>query len=363
MSVALPAATSLIALFFALALADQWRERRQPFQLIWALGMSFFGIAAGCEALAAAAGWSEALYRTWYLTGAVWTAGWLGLGTAFLLGRTRFGYAFALALFLAGLFTFLTQRRYQYEGVGSAPVLYFIAAGILGLAVAVETYFGNERWPRIAALAVGGATVLSVGLMLTTTLPAPGYAVDPATGVPTAELFPGTLRLLTPFLNVTGGLSLALGAVFSAYVFMPKRRVLEYSLDPNQKGDEFLFNLLIAPLAITVNFAVSLPGAFRALVTGKIHSRVPATILIAIGAFAASSGDTLLRFGITDFFQVGKLLAAVFLFLGFLVSVEAFAEFRVPFTRLVLAGRRREDPAAPAPPAPRAAAGPDASAR
>ena len=75
--------------------------------------------------------------------------------------------------------------------------------------MAVETYFQNERWPRIAALAVGGATVLSIGLMLTTTLPPPGYAVDPVTGVPTAELFPGTLRLLTPFLNVTGGLSLA----------------------------------------------------------------------------------------------------------------------------------------------------------
>ncbi len=358
-AVVLPAATSLIALVFALALADQWRERRQPFQLAWALGMSFFGIAAGCEALAAAAGWSEPLYRTWYLTGAVWTAGWLGLGTAFLLGRTRFGYAFALSLFLAGLFTLLAQRRYQYEGAGSTPVLYFIVAGILALAVAVETYFGNDRWPRIAALAVGGATVLSIGLMLTTALPAPGYAVDPLTGVPTAELFPGTLRLLTPFLNVTGGLSLALGAIFSAYVFMPKRRVLAYSLDPDQKGDEFLFNLLIAPVAITVNFVASLPGAFRALTTGKIHSRVPATILIAIGAFMASSGDTLLRLGVTDFFQVGKLLAVVFLFLGFLVSVEAFAEFRIPFTGVVLARRRREEQAPP--PAP-AAIGPGASA-
>ena len=253
MSVALPAATSLIALFFALALLDQWRERRQPFQLVWALGMTFYGLASGCEAVAAAAGWNETLYRTWYLTGAVWTAGWLGLGTAYLLGRTRFGYAFAFSLFLAGLFTLLTQRRYQYEGAGSAPVLYFIAAGVLAVAVAVETYFQNERWPRIAALAVGGATVVSIGLMLTTTLPPPGYAVDPVTGVPTAELFPGTLRLLTPFLNVTGGLALLLGAIFSAYVFMPKKRVLDYSLDPNQKGDEFLFNLLIAPVAITVN--------------------------------------------------------------------------------------------------------------
>ena len=354
-AVVLPAATSLIALFFAVALLDQWRERRQPFQLIWALGMTFFGIASGCEALAAASGWNEAIYRTWYLTGAVWTAGWLGLGTAFLLGRTRFGYAFAFSLFLAGLFTFLTQRREDYPGAGSAPILYFIAAGILGLAVAVETYFQNERWPRIAALAVGGATVLSLGLMITTVLPPPGYAVDPATSVPTAVLFPGTLRLLTPFLNVTGGFSLALGAIFSAYVFMPKRRVLEYSLDPNQKGDEFLFNLLIAPVAFSVNFVASLPGAARALLAGRVHSRVPATILIAIGAFTASSGDILLRFGVTDLFQVGKLVAVVFLFLGFLVSVEAFAEFRIPFTRVVLARRRPDDP--PIPPQPDAGHG------
>lgn len=346
-AVLLPAATSLIALFFAVALLDQWRERRHPFQLIWAIGMAFFGIASGCEALAGAGGWNEALYRTWYLTGAVWTAGWLGLGTAFLLGRTRFGYAFALGLFLAGVFTLLTQRRYDYPGAGSAPVLYLIAAAILALAIAVETYFQNERWPRLAALAVGGATVLSIGLMLTTQLPPPGYAVDPVTGVVVPDLFPGTLRLLTPFLNITGGFSLAFGAIFSAYVFMPKKRVLDYSLDPNQKGDVFLFNLLVSPIAFTVNFLASLPGATRALFAGKLHSRVPATILIAIGGFAASSGDILMRFGVTDFFYLGKLIAVIFLLVGFLVSVEAFAEFRIPFTRVVIGHRRAEpDPAA-----------------
>lgn len=341
-AVLLPAATSLVALLMALALADQWRARRQPFQLTWALGMGFFGIASGCEAIAAAVGWNEAFYRTWYLTGAVWTAGWLGLGTVFLLGRTRFGYAFAFSLLLAGLFTFLTQRRYDYPDAGAAPILYFLAAGVLALAIAVETYFQSERWPRLAALAVGGATAVSIGLMATTQLAPPGYAVDPASGLPTAELFPGTLRLLTPFLNVSGGFSLAFGAVFSAYVFMPKKRVLAYSLDATQKGDEFLFNLLIAPVAFTANFVASLPGAARALLAGHLHSRVPATILIAIGAFAASSGDILLRFGVTEYFQVGRLVAAALLFLGFLVSVEAFAEFRIPFTRIVLARSRRE---------------------
>ncbi len=342
MSVFITGVTSLIALVFAIALMDQWRVRRQSFQLAWAIGMLFFGIASACEAVAAASGWNEVLYRTWYLTGAVWSAGWLGLGTAFLLGRTRFGYAFAACLFLAGLFTFLTQRRYNYEGAGSAPILYFIAAGILALSVAVETYFGGNRWPRIAAIAVAGASLLSVGLMLTTTLPAPGWKVDPATNAPVADLLPGTLRLLTPFLNITGGLALAFGALFSAYVFMPKRRVLDYSLDPGQPGDQFLFNLAISPVAITVNFVASLPGALRALLRGRLHSRVPATILIAIGAFLASSGDILARFGSTDFFVLGKLLAVIFLFLGFLVSIEAFSEWRVPFTRIVLLRRRAE---------------------
>jgi hypothetical protein len=32
----LPTITALLALVFAVALLDQWRERRQPFQIVWA---------------------------------------------------------------------------------------------------------------------------------------------------------------------------------------------------------------------------------------------------------------------------------------------------------------------------------------
>jgi hypothetical protein len=342
MTVALPAITSLLAFVFAIALLDQWRERRQPFQLIWAIGMTFYGVAAGCEALAGAGGWNEALYRTWYLAGAVWTAGWLGLGTAFLLSRTRFGYTFAICILLAGIFTLLTQRRYDYPGSGSAPILYLIAAIVIALAVGVETYFQNDRWPTIAAIGVVGATALSILLNVVTALPSPGYALDARTGMPVGDLFPGTIRLLTPFLNITGALALILGAIFSTYVFMPKRRVLPYSLDPEQPGDNFLFNLLIAPVAIVVNLVASLPGAIKALATGRIHSRVPATILIAIGAFIPTITDSLNRFGSTELFQVGKFLGVVFLFAGFLVSIEVFREVRLPFTSIRLIGARRE---------------------
>jgi hypothetical protein len=341
-TVILPALTSLLALLFSLALLDQWRERHGAYQLIWAAGMLFFAVASGCEALAGAGGWNESLYRIWYLTGAAWTAGWLGLGTAFLLARTRFGYTFAVCLVLAGVFTLLAQRTHNYPAAGAAPLLYLLGALALAVAIGVETYFQNELWPRIAAFGVIGATALSVALMATTALPAPGFALDPRTGIPTGDLFPGTIRLLTPFLNITGGLALTLGALFSAYVFMPKRRVLSYSLDPAQSGDVFLFNLLIAPVAIVVNFLASLPVAVRALFRGRLHSRVPATILIAVGALVASSTDSLNRFGSTALFQTGKLAAVVLLFAGFLVSIEVFREVRVPFTTIRLMGSRRE---------------------
>lgn len=341
MSPLLPTLTSILALVMAIALLDQWRERRQPFQLVWAIGMAFYGIAAGCEALAAAWGWNELLYRSWYLTGAVLTAGWLGLGTAFLLSRTRFGYAVAISIFLAGLFTLLTQAKYHYDGAGSTPILYFIGAGLLALAIGVETYFQNERWPAFMAVGVIAASLLALVLTISSPLAEP-YRLDPATGQPVADLFPGSLRLLTPFLNITGGFALAFGALFSAYVFMPKRRVLPYSLDPNQPGDHFLFNLLISPVALTVNFFASLPGAIRDLFRGRLHSRVPATLLIAIGGFVASAGDTLNRFGVTGPFAVAKFIAVVLLLGGFLVSIEAFRELRVPFTTIRLGGPRRE---------------------
>jgi hypothetical protein len=342
--VVIPGVTAVLAAVFSLALLDQWLERRHPYQAVWCLGMAFFAIASGCEALAASNGWSEPVYRAWYLTGAVWTAGWLGLGNAFLLGRTRFGYGFALCLFLAGLFTFLTPRRFpvEYAGVGITALAYFVIAGALAFLVATATYFQDWRWPRLAALAVVGATALSIVLMAGTTLPQPGYAVDTATGAPTGAILPGQLRLLTPFMNVTGAFALILGALFSAWVFMPKRRLLEYSLDPDQPGEQFLFNLILSPVAISVNFLVSLPGAMRALFAGELNSRVPATLLIALGALVPTITDSLNRFGSTQLYSLGKLVGVVLMFSGFLASVETFRVIRVPFTSMVLRDSRHE---------------------
>jgi hypothetical protein len=46
----------------------------------------------------------------------------------------------------------------------------------------------------------------------------------------------------------------------------------------------------------------------------------------------------------TDWFQLGKFLGVLFLFAGFLVSIEVFREIRIPFTSIRL-GHTRHEPA------------------
>ncbi len=356
-NVVLPLGSSLLSFVFAAFLLDQWLERRRPYQLIWAIGMLWYALSAGTEFLGGAFGWSEPLYRAWYLIGAVWVAGWLGLGTVYLLAKTRFGYAFAVSLILAGLFTFASEAKYHYPMSGPAAGIYFVLALVAAAAIAWLTSRGSDAWARIGALVIVGGSAVSLALMALATIPAPGYAIDPATHIPTGELIPGYLRLLTPFFNVTGAFALTFGALYSAYVFMPKRRVIRYSLrgadahvqigsarlDAARSGRLAVPVIVLAGLvAIVLNFFASLPGAVVALLAGRLHSRVPATILIAAGGIVPAITSGANRFGATSGFFVGELLGVVLLFAGFLVSIEVFREVRVPFTGIVLHSRRAE---------------------
>jgi hypothetical protein len=193
----------------------------------------------------------------------------------------------------------------------------------------------------VAGALVAG-TVGSAALIAIVPLPSPGWVVDEATHIPTGALFPGYVRLLTPLFNVAGAWALVVGAIYSTYVFMPKRRVIRYSLDRRLPASRLARNLLVAPLAVAVNFAASVPGAIAAIVRGDIHSRVPATMLIALGGLIPAITSGANRFGATSGFFVGEFLGVLLLFSGFLVSIEVFREVRIPFTHVVLQRRRAE---------------------
>lgn len=344
LNVVLPLASSVLSLVFFLFLVDQWRERHRPYQLVWAIGMLWYAISAGTEFLGGAVGWSEPLYRVWYLIGAIFVAGWLGLGTVLLLARTRFGLALVPVFLLLALISLGGPKLYP-DAATVAPI-YAVVALVLAVSVGWLAYRRSGRWASVVALAVVGGSIVGAVLMATATIPAPGWAVDPQTRIPTGALIPGYLRLLTPLFNVTGAFALSFGALFSAYVFMPKRRIIRYNLDRGQAPGAIAANLGKAVVGFPVNLAASLPGAALALVRGRLNSRVPATILIAIGGIIPAITSGLNRFGNTSGFFIGELLGVVFLFLGFLVSVEVFQEVRVPFTARVLRPRRTEVEAA-----------------
>jgi hypothetical protein len=102
MQVIIPAMASIIATIFAASVIDQYRTRRRPYQLIWAIGLVTWAVGTGAEAIIGATGIHPLPYRVWYLCGAIFTAAWLGLGSLYLqLGKRAIaGHITALILFL-----------------------------------------------------------------------------------------------------------------------------------------------------------------------------------------------------------------------------------------------------------------------
>ena len=310
----LPLASSLLSFVFAAMVLDQWWQRRRAFQLVWGIGLICYGIATGTEFLGSTFGWSEPLYRTWYLIGAFLVPSYLGAGTLYLLHKTRFGYLVAASIALGGLFSLAATAKYPGSATGGYVTL---AVALLAAAsVAASTAFRRDLQAHVAMAFLVAGTIVVALLVMTARLSGSGY-MDPATHVPVAAAFPGYLRVSSVPFNAGGGLALVFGALYSAYIYMPKKRALAARL---------------GVLAIAVNFFASLPGAVNALFRGKLNSRVPATILIALGALIPGVTSSLNRFGVTWSFFLGEFLGLVLIFAGFLVSEEVFRNVRIGTT-------------------------------
>jgi hypothetical protein len=326
LNVVLPLATCLVSVAFAALVLEQWWERRRSFQLVWGAGLLWYAISSGTQFAGAAFGWSPALYRAWYLFGAIFVAAYLGMGTIYLLSHTGFGHFAGVSIVLGGLFAYLSQLALIEAGHPTAWSNVALVIGIstaAGIAVIVATAVRRELGAHVAMAILAAASLLVAGLTATAALAPPGYALDPVTHVPVGTAVPGYLRILTGPFNIAGALCLIFGALFSVYVYMPKHKVLRGTVRTPVLGQ------LYRVVAVVVNLVVSLPLAARALVAGKLSSRVPATVLIALGGFVPSVTSGLERFGVTWAFALGELLGVLLIFAGFLVSEEVFR--RLPF--------------------------------
>ncbi|MFI5269073.1 MAG: hypothetical protein ACHQ7M_16990, partial [Chloroflexota bacterium] len=154
LNVALPLGSSVLSFAFAAMVFDQWWQRRKAFQLVWAIGLLWYGISAGCEFIGGAFGWSQPLYRAWYLIGAFFVAAYLGAGTIYLLSKTRFGYFAGATVLFGGLLSLLFSHANAkgsdvplYPGSATAGTVAFLIAAIGGIAIIAATAVR----PRVAA--------------------------------------------------------------------------------------------------------------------------------------------------------------------------------------------------------------------
>jgi len=210
----LPLVSSITSFTLAFFVFKRYLARKGVHLLLWSVGMVFYSVGGFCEAHYGVFGWNPLVFRLWYLLGAILVAAWLGQGTVYLLANRK-----------------LANR--------------LMALLVLGSLYGLIRVFGAQVDPS-----------LMTGSELS------GHAI----------VTPG-VRVLTPFCNIYGTVTLVGGAAWSGWIFW-RRRIL-------------------------------------------LH-RTIGNVLIAVGAIIPALGGTFSRLGVPGALYLAELLGAVLMFVGFI---------------------------------------------
>jgi len=215
----LPLLSSIISFIFAFYILRRYAGRKGTHLLLWGIGTIFYGIGGFCEFYYGAVGWNALIFRLWYLFGAILVAAWLGQGTVYLLVKNRTAHV------LMGILA-----------VGSVYALFKVFTAGLDPALMISSvHTGSE---------LSGHAITSSGV-----------------------------RVLTPFFNLYGTVTLVGGAAYSAFIFWRKRILLHRTLG---------------------------------------------NILIAVGATLPAFGGYFSRIGVPAALYLGEFFGILLLFAGFL---------------------------------------------
>jgi hypothetical protein len=215
----LPFISFIVSFIFALFVFRRYLLRKGLHLLLWAIGMLFYSIGGFCEAAYIVGGWHPLIFRLWYLFGAILVAAWLGQGTVYLLARRRLAHILMIVLGLASIFAAVQVFNARLDSALMSSSL----------------HTGSE---------LSGQAIVSPGV-----------------------------RVLTPFFNIYGTLTLVGGAIWSAITFWRKHILLH---------------------------------------------RAIGNVFIAVGAILPAFGGTFSRFGISGSLYWTELAGAVLMFIGFI---------------------------------------------
>lgn len=165
---------ALVSLRLSAELVRRYRRLRAPELLAWAAALAAYAVAAGALAWGAAAGWSDPVFRVYYLGGALLTAPLLGAGSLLLAGRRA---ALPAALVYSGLalgvaLAMPLESELQGSDVPEAQdvlalwparVLAIVGNSLGTLAVVVVAALSIRRRPLGNALILAGVGVAALG--------------------------------------------------------------------------------------------------------------------------------------------------------------------------------------------------------
>ncbi len=165
----LPYLSTIVTFAFAVAVYNRYRRRGGMHLLLWSIGLLLYGIGTLCEVILGLS-FSVFAVKIWYLTGAMLTAAWLGMGTVHLLIRRG----------------------------NTAMILTWVLAGV---------------------------SILAFLLVMLAPVTSTAYDVTRPVSEQYQQVFArsGWILLLTILLNIYGTLTLVGGAIYSAYLFWRKK--------------------------------------------------------------------------------------------------------------------------------------------
>ena len=112
-----PIVTTVVALVFAVVLGRRYRERGGTHLAWWCAGMVTYGAGTITESLTTLFGWSEPVFKAWYITGALLGGAPLAQGTAYLLlsrrTATRLALGVGTVVVVAAIAVMLSPVRFE----------------------------------------------------------------------------------------------------------------------------------------------------------------------------------------------------------------------------------------------------------
>jgi hypothetical protein len=95
----IPIVTTILAVPFALEIFRRYRQHPDRLHLLWwSAGVLIYGVGTLTESLTTLAGWSEPVFRAWYISGALLGGAPLAQGTVYLLFPRRTAHALSVVL-------------------------------------------------------------------------------------------------------------------------------------------------------------------------------------------------------------------------------------------------------------------------